>query len=171
MAFCGFRRADGSTRNPCSGAVSRVSGGFESRPQRSTRKSLFSGPIDHRGDNGPTPLAPIAPPSAGANLARRIELSSVAPSVDLSPVDMRDHSSELPELWDIDRLVAYLGTSKHLVYRLTHEHRIRFLRVGKELRFRPEDVAAWLESQAVDAAPAASSKVRRGRPRSRDRAA
>jgi excisionase family DNA binding protein len=94
----------------------------------------------------------------------------VAPSVDLYPVDMRDHSSELPELWDIDRLVAYLGTSKHLVYRLTHEHRIRFLRVGKELRFRPEDVATWLESQAVDVTPA-SPKVRRGRPRSRDRAA
>ena len=43
---------------------------------------------------------------------------------------MRDDSSDLPELWDVDRLVAYLGTSKHLVYRLTHEHRIRFLRVG-----------------------------------------
>jgi len=83
---------------------------------------------------------------------------------------MRDESSGLPELWDVDRLVAYLGTSKHLVYRLTHERRIRFLRVGKELRFRPEDVAAWLESQAVDTTPAALT-VRRGRPRNRDRAA
>jgi len=83
---------------------------------------------------------------------------------------MRDDSSALPELWDINRLVAYLGTSKHLVYRLTHERRIRFLRVGKELRFRPEDVVAWLESQVVDVTPAAPA-VRRGRPRSRDRAA
>jgi len=56
------------------------------------------------------------PPSAGANLSRRISFSLVARSVDLSLVDMRDHSSELPELWDIDRLVAYLGTSQHLVY-------------------------------------------------------
>jgi excisionase family DNA binding protein len=84
---------------------------------------------------------------------------------------MREDSPELPELWDIDRLVAYLGTSKHLVYRLTHERRIRFLRVGKELRFRPEDVAAWLESQVVDAALVTSTTVRRGRPRNRDRAA
>jgi len=85
---------------------------------------------------------------------------------------MREHSPELPELWDIDRLVAYLGTSKHLVYRLTHERRIRFLRVGKELRFRPEDIAAWLESQVVvDAALVTSTTVRRGRPRNRDRAA
>jgi excisionase family DNA binding protein len=94
----------------------------------------------------------------------------VAGSVDLSPLGMRDDSPALPELWDIDRLVEYLGTSKHLVYRLTHERRIRFLRVGKELRFRPEDVAAWLESQVVDATPVAST-VRRGRPRNRDRAA
>jgi len=36
-AFCAFRPAAGSARNPCSGAISRVSGGFESRPQRSTR--------------------------------------------------------------------------------------------------------------------------------------
>ena len=42
-AFCGFRRAAGSTRIPWSGAVSRVSGGFESRPQRSTEKVQISG--------------------------------------------------------------------------------------------------------------------------------
>ena len=36
-AFCGFRPPAGPARNPCSGAVSRVSGGFESRPQRPTR--------------------------------------------------------------------------------------------------------------------------------------
>jgi excisionase family DNA binding protein len=83
---------------------------------------------------------------------------------------MKDDSSALPELWDVDRLVTCLGTSKHLVYLLTHEHRIRFLRVGKELRFRPEDVAAWLESQVVDTTPAAPT-LRRGRPRNRDRAA
>ena len=94
----------------------------------------------------------------------------MAGSVDSSLLGMRNDSSALPELWDIDRLVTYLGTSKHLVYRLTHEHRIRFLRVGKELRFRPEDVAAWLESQAVDTTPAAQAG-RRGRPRNRDRAA
>jgi len=91
-------------------------------------------------------------------------------SVDRSPSDLSDDSSGLPELWDVDRLVAYLGMSKHLAYRLTQEHRIAFLRVGKELRFRPADVVAWLESQVVDTTPAALI-VRRGRPRNRDRAA
>ena len=36
-AFCGLRPAAGPARSPCSEAVSSVSGGFESRPQRSTR--------------------------------------------------------------------------------------------------------------------------------------
>lgn len=37
-AFCGFRPAAGSARNPCSGPVSRLPAGFESRPQRSTKE-------------------------------------------------------------------------------------------------------------------------------------
>jgi hypothetical protein len=40
-------------------------------------------------------------------------------------------SNNLPELWDIDRACAYLGCSKYLVYRLTRERRIRFVRVEK----------------------------------------
>jgi excisionase family DNA binding protein len=62
--------------------------------------------------------------------------------------------SELPELWNIDRLAEYLGASKSFVYRLTREHRIGFLKVGKELRFRPEDGAAYLE-------PSRSRRLRR----------
>jgi excisionase family DNA binding protein len=83
-------------------------------------------------------------------------------------------SNDLPELWDIDRVCAYLGCSKHLVYRLTREHRIPFLRVGKELRFRAGDVATWLQVETVPARVAQSPKPpgqRRGRPRNRDRAA
>jgi excisionase family DNA binding protein len=85
----------------------------------------------------------------------------------------RDGVNDLPELWDIDRLAGYLSVSKHFVYRLTRERRIRFVRVGKEVRFRPEDVTAWLEAESI---PAAGShplvgRPRRGRPRTRDRLA
>ena len=38
-------------------------------------------------------------------------------------------SNNLPELWDIDRVCTYLDCSKHLVDRLTREHRTRFVRV------------------------------------------
>ena len=81
--------------------------------------------------------------------------------------------TELPELWNIDRLADYLGANKNFVYRLTRDHRIRFVRVGKELRFRPEDVAAYLEAESVPAALAVTgaARPRRGRPRNRDRAA
>ncbi len=95
----------------------------------------------------------------------------MAGSVGPSPGGMRDDSSELPELWDAERLAGYLGVSKHYVYRLTSEHRIRFVRVGKGLRFRPGDVVAWLESQSVAPVSFASSGACRGRPRNRDRAA
>ncbi len=64
----------------------------------------------------------------------------------------RDGVNDLPELWDIDRLAGYLSVSKHFVYRLTREHRIRFVRVGKEVRFRPEDVTDWLEAESIPAA-------------------
>jgi excisionase family DNA binding protein len=82
-------------------------------------------------------------------------------------------SDSLPELWDIDRVCAYLDCSRHLVYRLTRERRIRFVRVGKELRFRPDDVAAWLDAQSVptSAAKPKAPRPRRGRPRNRDRVA
>jgi excisionase family DNA binding protein len=82
-------------------------------------------------------------------------------------------SDSLPELWGIDRVCAYLDCSKHLVYRLTRERRIRFVRVGKELRFRPDDVAAWLDAQSVptNAAKPRPRRPRRGRPRNRDRVA
>ena len=82
-------------------------------------------------------------------------------------------SDGLPELWDVDRVCAYLHCSKHLVYRLTRERRIRFVRVGKELRFRPDDVAAWLEAETVPTSGSKSDppRLRRGRPRNRDRVA
>ena len=84
--------------------------------------------------------------------------------------------TELPELWNIDRLADYLGANKAFVYRLTREHRIRFVKVGKELRFRPEDIVAYLEAESVPAAlsvaePTGPTRPRRGRPRNRDRVA
>jgi excisionase family DNA binding protein len=55
---------------------------------------------------------------------------------------MNGMSDNLPELWDMDLVCANLDCSKRLVYRLTREHRIRFVRVGKELRFRSSDVVS-----------------------------
>jgi len=86
-------------------------------------------------------------------------------------VGMNDDQTELPELWGVDDLAAYLGVTKHYVYRLTHEHRIRFVRVGKTVRFRRADVAAWMDAETVEAAGAEPAPIRRGRPRNADRGA
>jgi len=75
------------------------------------------------------------------------------------------------ELWGVDDLAAHLGVTKHFVYRLTSEHRIRFVRVGKTVRFRPSDVEAWLDAETVEAAGAEPTPIRRGRPRNADRGA
>jgi excisionase family DNA binding protein len=86
---------------------------------------------------------------------------------------MSDTQTSTParaELWGVDDLAAHLGVTRHFVYRLTKQRRIRFVRVGKTVRFRPADVEAWLEAEAVPAtglSPVAP-RVRRGRPRNRD---
>ncbi len=54
-------------------------------------------------------------------------------------------------LWDIDQLAAHLKTSKNFVYALTAQRRIGFLRVGKFIRFTPEQVADYISSVAEDA--------------------
>jgi excisionase family DNA binding protein len=71
--------------------------------------------------------------------------------------------TSLPELWDIDRLADFLGVGRRFVYRLTEEHRIRFLLIGGRLKFRPGDVADYLDREAKDVAPV-SARRRSGRP-------
>jgi excisionase family DNA binding protein len=75
-----------------------------------------------------------------------------------------DQIAALPELWDIDRLAAYLGVGRRFVYRLTEQRRIRFLRVGGKLRFDPADVADYLAREAQEVAPDAHRQHRSGKP-------
>ena len=84
---------------------------------------------------------------------------------------MNDDQTEPPELWGVDELAAYLGVTKHYVYRLTSEHRIRFVRVGKTVRFSRTDVAAWMDAETVEAAGLEPTPIRRGRPRGAKRGA
>ena len=75
--------------------------------------------------------------------------------------DGMNNSPALPTLWTVDELAQYLGTGHHYVYKLTSERRIRFVRVGKTVRFRPEDVVAWLDAETKDRV----EPKRQGRPR------
>jgi excisionase family DNA binding protein len=77
-----------------------------------------------------------------------------------------------PELWNIDQVAECLGAKRRFIYRITSERRIRFLKIGGELRFAPEDVAEFIERERsrndpADPAPRATQPRRSGRPRGR----
>jgi excisionase family DNA binding protein len=81
-------------------------------------------------------------------------------------VTSMEDTTALPELWDLARLAAYLGTGHRFVYRLTEQHRIRFVRVGGRLRFDPADVAEYLRREAEEPQAEPGGRSRPGRPRS-----
>jgi excisionase family DNA binding protein len=80
-------------------------------------------------------------------------------------VTSMEDTTALPELWDLARLAAYLGTEHRFVYRLTEQHRIRFVRVGGRLRFDPADVAEYLRREAEEPTAEPIGRRRPGRPR------
>ena len=55
------------------------------------------------------------------------------------------------DLWDPDRLAEHLGVSARFVRRLVEERRVPYLKVGKFVRFDPDEVDNWLEQQRVNA--------------------
>lgn len=44
----------------------------------------------------------------------------------------------------------WLQTPLSSIYDLTHKKRIPFLKIGSRLRFRAEEIDAWLERQEVE---------------------
>jgi excisionase family DNA binding protein len=55
----------------------------------------------------------------------------------------------VPELIDIETLAHRLGDSVRHVRRLVAERRIPYLKVGHFVRFDPEEIASWLNTQRV----------------------
>jgi excisionase family DNA binding protein len=55
----------------------------------------------------------------------------------------------LPELIDIDTLALRLGDSVRHIRRLVAERRIPYLKVGHFVRFDPDEIAVWLDTQRV----------------------
>jgi len=53
--------------------------------------------------------------------------------------------NSLPRLLTIDQVAAHLGTSPRHIRRLIAERRVPYLKVGRLVRFDPNDVAGWLE--------------------------
>ena len=51
----------------------------------------------------------------------------------------------LPDLLDIDQLAKHLGTSHRHIRRLIAERRIPYVKVGRLIRFDPDEITAWLD--------------------------
>jgi excisionase family DNA binding protein len=55
----------------------------------------------------------------------------------------------LPRLLSIGQLAERLGTTPRHVRRLVAERRVPFVKVGRLVRFDPDDIAAWLDGRRV----------------------
>jgi excisionase family DNA binding protein len=54
-------------------------------------------------------------------------------------------TSTLPRLLDINELAEHLGTSQRHIRRLIAERRIPYVKVGRLIRFDPDEITAWLD--------------------------
>lgn len=56
-----------------------------------------------------------------------------------------------PLLWDVQQTATALSLSAPHIRRLVGEKRIPYVRVGRLIRFRPDDVRAWLTDKQISA--------------------
>ena len=54
-------------------------------------------------------------------------------------------------LWTTEETADWLAVSPRMVRRLVAERRIPYVKVGRYVRFRPEDVEAWRDGQVCPA--------------------
>ena len=52
--------------------------------------------------------------------------------------------------WSVDELCQYLNIKKSTAYALAQSGSIRFYRIGRLIRFKPDDVQAWVEGRRSD---------------------
>lgn len=55
----------------------------------------------------------------------------------------------LPRLLSIGQLAERLGTTPRHVRRLVAERRVPFVKVGRLVRFDPDDITKWLDARRV----------------------
>ncbi len=52
-------------------------------------------------------------------------------------------------LLDIPTLAAYLAVTERFVRRLVEERRVPFHKIGKFVRFHPDDIDDWIQKQKI----------------------
>jgi len=70
-------------------------------------------------------------------------------------------SAQGPRFLDVEGLAGWLGIEVVFVRRLVAERRIPFVKIGRLVRFDPEEVAAWIDGQRVPPEVRSSRRVNR----------
>jgi len=63
----------------------------------------------------------------------------------LDPIDRSGR-----QLYDVPRAAALLDVRECFVRRLVAQRRIPFLKIGKFIRFDPDDIGRWLDHRRAD---------------------
>lgn len=71
-------------------------------------------------------------------------------------------TDRLPVLLDIEGVATHLNITVRHVRRLVFERRIPHLKVGRLLRFDPEEIASWLRATEVPELSRTMGERRRG---------
>ena len=79
------------------------------------------------------------------------EVTHLVPKTRLHPV--RDRPAETTQshglLLDIPTLAVHLDVIERFVRRLVEERRVPFHKIGKFVRFHPDDIEEWIRNQRV----------------------
>ena len=61
--------------------------------------------------------------------------------------EMKKHQHGLERLLTVEQVAEYLNVDKFTVYRLLAQKKLPGFKVGREWRFRQEDIVAWIETK------------------------
>lgn len=68
----------------------------------------------------------------------------------MAAIQFEDQKATSP-LWAVKDVAQFLGVTERKVRSLIAEGELPHYKVGRVLRFRPEEVGAWLDGQRVEA--------------------
>ena len=63
-----------------------------------------------------------------------------------------------PPLLDIEELAQWLGVEQGFVRRLIAQRRIPFVKIGKFVRFDPDEISVWIDNRRVSLEPPTASR-------------
>jgi excisionase family DNA binding protein len=70
----------------------------------------------------------------------------------------RSPGAERTALLDVSHLADWLGVEVVFVRRLVSERRIPFVKIGKYVRFDPDEIAAWMDGLRVRPTPRSAGR-------------